>query len=152
MDFSDDPHEPDGEVGAAAAAPMEGVAGGGDGPVDLSRPALADAGAAVDDEEEALSLKRQRLEGELRAPDAIMEPGVLDAVAAYLEAGGQPAQVVESLSDGYIGAFGFYFGRWSFVSRLALGALMPVSSLASPHILLARLEPPTLLLWTQQKT
>lgn len=54
----------------------------------------------------AASAKRRRLEAELRAPDAIMEPGVLDAVAAYLEAGGQPADVVESLSDGYVGERG----------------------------------------------
>jgi hypothetical protein len=48
--------------------------------------------------------KRQRLAG-LAAPDAIMEPHVLDQVAAYLEAGGKPAEVVEALSDGYVGAF-----------------------------------------------
>lgn len=67
-----------------AARGNSSVVGGGDG----------DAQAA----------KRRRLE-ELRGADAIMEPGVLDRVAAYLEAGGQPAEVVEALSDGYVGAF-----------------------------------------------
>ncbi len=44
------------------------------------------------------------LEGQLQEKDVIMEPHVLQLVTKYMQAGGQPAQVVEHLSDGYEGA------------------------------------------------
>jgi hypothetical protein len=44
------------------------------------------------------------LEARMRAPDAIMEPGMADAVASYIRAGGKPEDVIESLTSGYDGA------------------------------------------------
>lgn len=77
---------------------------GSSGDRDAAADADDAAAAAAQEAKPPPSQKRLRvLEDQLRAPDAIMEPGVLDAVAAYLDAGGQPAQVVESLSDGYVG-------------------------------------------------
>jgi len=40
------------------------------------------------------------LEARMRAPDAIMEPGMADAVASYIRAGGKPEDVIESLTSG----------------------------------------------------
>lgn len=50
------------------------------------------------------------LEAQMRAPDAVMEPGMADVVARYMRAGGKPADVIESLMAGYEGAPGFAGG------------------------------------------
>lgn len=44
------------------------------------------------------------LEGAMRAPDAIMEPGMAEVVGQYIRAGGKPEEVVESLTTSYEGA------------------------------------------------
>lgn len=44
------------------------------------------------------------LEAQMRAPDAVMEPGMADVVGAYMRAGGKPEDVIESLTAGYEGA------------------------------------------------
>eukprot|EP00775_Hariotina_reticulata_P012244 gene12244-12381_t len=41
------------------------------------------------------------LEAQLRAPDSIMEPGVLDLLKDYLRAGGKPSAAIEDLSENY---------------------------------------------------
>jgi hypothetical protein len=46
------------------------------------------------------------LEGAMRAPDAIMEPGMADAVGRYIRAGGKPEEVIESLTTSYEGRGG----------------------------------------------
>ncbi|GBF95080.1 hypothetical protein Rsub_07581 [Raphidocelis subcapitata] len=43
------------------------------------------------------------LEGAMRAPDAVMEPGAADVVARYMRAGGKPEDVIESLTSSYEG-------------------------------------------------
>lgn len=43
------------------------------------------------------------LEAQLRAPDSIMEPGVLDLLKDYLRAGGKPSAAIEDLSENYEG-------------------------------------------------
>lgn len=45
-----------------------------------------------------------QLEARMRAPDAIMEPGIGEAVGAYMRAGGKPEDVIENLTTGYEGA------------------------------------------------
>lgn len=45
-----------------------------------------------------------QLEQFLRQPDAIMEPNILDVLRRYVSDGGNPATVVEMLSDNYVGA------------------------------------------------
>lgn len=45
-----------------------------------------------------------RMEGDMRAPDAIMEPGMGELVMRYLSAQGKPEDVVETLTSGYEGA------------------------------------------------
>lgn len=44
------------------------------------------------------------VEAYLRAPDAIMEPDIVDRLRCYVQAQGHPQQAVEFLSDGYQGA------------------------------------------------
>ena len=44
-----------------------------------------------------------QLEQFLRQPDAIMEPNILDVLRRYVSDGGNPATVVEMLSDNYVG-------------------------------------------------
>lgn len=46
-----------------------------------------------------------RVEQELRRKDAIMEPGVMDKLRHYVQAGGQPSTAVEMLSENYKGAW-----------------------------------------------
>ena len=46
------------------------------------------------------------LEGAMRAPDAIMEPGMAEAVGQYIRAGGKPEDVIESLTTSYEGRQG----------------------------------------------
>lgn len=43
------------------------------------------------------------LEGQMRAPDAIMEPGMAEVVGKYIRAGGKPEEVIESLTTSYEG-------------------------------------------------
>jgi hypothetical protein len=43
------------------------------------------------------------LEARMRAPDAIMEPGIGEAVGQYIRAGGKPEEVIESLNTSYEG-------------------------------------------------
>lgn len=43
------------------------------------------------------------LESKLRAPDSILEPGVLDLLKDYLRAGGKPQAAIEDLSENYSG-------------------------------------------------
>uniref|UniRef100_A0A383VL51 Uncharacterized protein n=1 Tax=Tetradesmus obliquus TaxID=3088 RepID=A0A383VL51_TETOB len=43
------------------------------------------------------------LEAQLRAPDSILEPGVLDLLKDYLRAGGKPQAAIEDLSENYCG-------------------------------------------------
>jgi hypothetical protein len=57
------------------------------------------AAAAAAPTEELLSL-----EGAMRAPDAIMEPGMAEVVGRYIRAGGKPEEVIESLTTSYEGA------------------------------------------------
>lgn len=46
-----------------------------------------------------------KAEAQLRAPDAIMEPGIGEVVNRYLHvAKGKPEDVIDMLSDGYTGA------------------------------------------------
>lgn len=43
------------------------------------------------------------MEGQMRAPDAIMEPGMAEVVGQYIQAGGKPEEVIESLTTSYEG-------------------------------------------------
>lgn len=43
------------------------------------------------------------IEAKLRAPDSILEPGVLDLLKEYLRAGGRPQSAIEDLSENYAG-------------------------------------------------
>ncbi|KAI8463314.1 MAG: TH1 protein [Monoraphidium minutum] len=43
------------------------------------------------------------LEAAMRAPDAIMEPGMAETVGQYIRAGGKPEDVIESLTTSYEG-------------------------------------------------
>ncbi|KAF6256017.1 TH1 protein-domain-containing protein [Scenedesmus sp. NREL 46B-D3] len=43
------------------------------------------------------------LEAQLRAPDSILEPEVLDLLKDYLRAGGKPQAAIEDLSENYCG-------------------------------------------------
>lgn len=45
-----------------------------------------------------------QLEQFLRQPDAVMEPNIMDKLRQYVSDGGNPRDVVEMLSDNYIGA------------------------------------------------
>jgi hypothetical protein len=45
------------------------------------------------------------LEAQLRAPDSILEPGVLDLLKDYLRAGGKPQAAIEDLSENYCGVY-----------------------------------------------
>lgn len=53
----------------------------------------------------------------MRAPDAVMEPGMADVVARYMRAGGKPADVIESLMAGYEGERCVWGGAWSVWGR-----------------------------------
>ena len=44
-----------------------------------------------------------RFEALLRRPDYILEPGCWATILDYIKAGGKPEQLVESLSDSYVG-------------------------------------------------
>lgn len=41
----------------------------------------------------------------LRRPDFILEPKCWDTIVKYIKAGGKPDQLVECLSDSYVGAY-----------------------------------------------
>lgn len=43
------------------------------------------------------------LEAQIRAPDSILEPSVLDLLKDYLRAGGKPQSAIEDLSEAYTG-------------------------------------------------
>ena len=45
-----------------------------------------------------------QLEQYMRQPDAVMEPTILDKLRQYVSGGGNPRDVVEMLSDNYVGA------------------------------------------------
>eukprot|EP00882_Tetradesmus_deserticola_P022149 GHRQ01024038.1.p1 GENE.GHRQ01024038.1~~GHRQ01024038.1.p1 ORF type:complete len:127 (+),score=32.03 GHRQ01024038.1:531-911(+) len=45
------------------------------------------------------------LEAQLRAPDSILEPNVLDLLKDYLRAGGKPQAAIEDLSENYCGVY-----------------------------------------------
>ena len=47
---------------------------------------------------------RRRCELELRQPDAVMEPGVLEVITRYIKASGQPSDAVTFLTEHYVGA------------------------------------------------
>ena len=87
---------------AAGGAPGPSRAGGeaappGAGEEPGALPPAAGPGAAERDAELAA------LEGRLGAPDAILEPGVMELIRQYVGRGGQPQRVVEQLSDHYQG-------------------------------------------------
>ena len=42
----------------------------------------------------------------LRRPDFILEPRCWSTIVDYIKAGGKPEQLVESLSDSYVGKWG----------------------------------------------
>lgn len=44
-----------------------------------------------------------QLEQFLRQPDAVMEPAILEKLRSYVGGGGNPRDVVEMLSDNYVG-------------------------------------------------
>lgn len=44
------------------------------------------------------------LEAQLRAPDSVMEPKVLDLLRLYFNAGGKIQTAIEDLSESYVGA------------------------------------------------
>jgi hypothetical protein len=69
------------------------------------------------------------LEAQLRAPDSILEPGVLDLLKEYLRAGGKPQAVIEDLSENYCGVY----------STLKQGAPDDVSQLLIMLLLITRL-------------
>lgn len=46
-----------------------------------------------------------RFEEVLRRPDYILEPGCWATIVEYIKAGGKPEQLVESLSDSYVGQY-----------------------------------------------
>ena len=43
------------------------------------------------------------IEASLRKPDAVLEPTVFEDIVKAIAAGGRPEQLVEALSDGYVG-------------------------------------------------
>jgi hypothetical protein len=49
------------------------------------------------------AVELNQLETLMRLPDAIMEPGILAVLRRYVSDGGNPATVVEMLSDNYHG-------------------------------------------------
>ena len=51
------------------------------------------------------------LELELREPDCVMEPGVLDTITRYIKAAGKPTDAIENLTSYYVGA------RWQPLLR-----------------------------------
>lgn len=62
----------------------------------------ADAGS-----DDAAAAEQQRrlneLEAQLRQPDAVMEPGIMDRLRDYVMANGHPQAAVEHLTDSYVG-------------------------------------------------
>ena len=44
-----------------------------------------------------------QLEQFLRQPDAVMEPSILEKLKQYVTKGGNPRDVVEMLTDNYVG-------------------------------------------------
>lgn len=55
-----------------------------------------------------------QLEQVMRQPDAVMEPGILVKLRQYVAKGGSPRDVVEMLTDSYVG------GRCPLASTLIL--------------------------------
>ena len=47
---------------------------------------------------------KNQCELELRQPDAVMEPGVLEVITRYIKASGQPSDAVTFLTEHYVGA------------------------------------------------
>lgn len=64
----------------------------------------SDAAAGLDTSGGVLA----EIEAQLRAPDSILEPGVLDLLKEYLRAGGKPQSAIEDLSENYAGVFAAY--------------------------------------------
>lgn len=56
-----------------------------------------------DDHHEWESDPLSSIEAILRKPDAVLEPTVLDDIVKAIASGGKPEQLVEALSDGYVG-------------------------------------------------
>ncbi len=63
--------------------------------------------AAEDGSADAAAAEQQRrlneLEAQLRQPDAVMEPGIMDRLRDYVMANGHPQAAVEHLTDSYVG-------------------------------------------------
>lgn len=62
---------------------------------------------ADDGSADAAAAEQQRrlneLEAQLRQPDAVMEPGIMDRLRDYVMANGHPQAAVEHLTDSYVG-------------------------------------------------
>ncbi|PRW60315.1 Negative elongation factor D [Chlorella sorokiniana] len=59
--------------------------------------------AAAQEALEAAQHKLNELEAQLRQPDAVMEPGIMDRLREYVMANGHPQAAVEYLTDSYVG-------------------------------------------------
>ena len=68
------------------------------GPVGLGRPGNEPVAA---DDENAKVLNE--LEGQLRKPDAVLEPDILWKLGEYVKNNGSPEQAIEYMTDGYVG-------------------------------------------------
>jgi hypothetical protein len=62
------------------------------------------------EEEQRQQRKLNELEAALRAPDAVMEPGVMDRLREYVMANGHPQAAVEYLTESYVGEWGWEGG------------------------------------------
>lgn len=67
-----------------------------------------------------------QLEQVLGAPDAIMEPSILNVLRRYMSDGGNPATAVEMLSDNYTGMlwpYDLFYLQWCMGQALMLTSL-----------------------------
>ena len=68
--------------------------------------AAAEAAAeAAEQHQEQQQRRLNELEAQLRQPDAVMEPGIMDRLRDYVMANGHPQAAVEHLTDSYVGEF-----------------------------------------------
>lgn len=72
-----------------------------------------EAGAGSDDAAAAEQQRRlNELEAQLRQPDAVMEPGIMERLRDYVMANGHPQAAVEHLTDSYVGELHAGLGGW----------------------------------------